>query len=209
MIALGVRSDVELLAAWRDGDRDAAELLLDRHFAALCRFFRNKVDQGVEDLIQQTLLTCVERRDRIPEAWSFRTFLFVVARDQLYMHYRRGRRRLDVTQTSVADLSPGPSTLIARRQEHTLMLEALRCLPLETQVLLELRFWEGMTGPQLAQIHDVSEGTIRSRLRLAQARLGEVLRTLAQRRGIELGGDADFDAWALEVRKDAGKSFSE
>lgn len=198
-----MRSDRDLLAAWRDGELDAAEQLLDRHFSALCRFFRNKVDQGVEDLIQQTLLTCVERRDRIPEAWSFRTFLFVVARDQLYTHYRRGRTRLDVTQTSVADLSPSPSTLIARRQEHMLMLEALRHLPLETQVLLELRFWEGLTGPELAQILGVPEGTIRSRLRTAQTRLAAALTRLAKTRGITLQADTDFDTWATEVRQQA------
>lgn len=199
-----MRSDLDLLAAWRDGDQDAAEALLERHFPALCRFFRNKVDQGVEDLIQQTLLTCVERRDRIPEAWSFRTFLFVVARDQLYMHYRKGRTQLDVTQTSVADLNPGPSTIVARRREYALVLEALRRLPLETQVLLELRFWEGLTGPELARVHDVPEGTMRSRLRRATARLELELRSVGRARDLDLDVDSDFEAWAAEVRDCAG-----
>jgi len=200
-----VPSDLELLDAWRDGDQGAAEVLLERHFAALCRFFRNKVDQGVEDLIQHTLMTCVERRDRFPEAWSFRTFLFVVARDQLYMHYRRQRRDVDVTQHSVADLSPSPSTIAARRQEHALVLEALRRLPLETQVLLELRFWENMSGPQLARVLELPEGTVRSRLRLARDRLRAELDIVAAGRDVELAEDADFESWALEVRRDAAR----
>ncbi len=193
-------SDVELLAAWRQGDRGAADELLERHFAALCRFFRNKVNVGVEDLIQRTLLTCVERRDRIPEGWCFRTFLFVVARDQLYMHYRKTRRSFDATQTSVADLSPSPSTIIAQRQEHALVLQALRELPLETQVLLELRFWEGMTGPQLARVLGIAEGTVRSRLRLARERLFAALSTAALARGLSVESDDDFESWARGVQ---------
>lgn len=193
-------SDVALLAAWRGGDRDAADALLERHFAALCRFFRNKVDVGVEDLIQRTLLNCVERRDRIPEGWCFRTFLFVVARDQLYMHYRKQRRSFEATQTSVADLSPSPSTIVANRQEHAMVLQALRELPLETQVLLELRFWEGLTGPQLARVLDVSEGTVRSRLRLARERLFAALSDAARVRGLAAHSDDDFESWARSVQ---------
>lgn len=199
-------SDVELLEAWRGGDPAAAEALLERHFATLCRFFRNKVDAGVEDLIQQTLLTCLERRERFPEAWSFKTFLLVVARDQLYAHYRRARRQLDVTQTSVADLSPTPSTIVAKRQEHALVLEALRRLPLEMQVLLELRFWEGLTGPELARIQSVSEGTVRSRLRLARERLRREVERLASTRFRGQSDALDFEAWAVEVRADVADS---
>ncbi|MGH1346473.1 MAG: RNA polymerase sigma factor [Nannocystales bacterium] len=193
-------SDVEMLAAWRQGDRGAADALLERHFASLCRFFRNKVDIGVEDLIQRTLLTCVERRDRIPDGWCFRTFLFVVARDQLYMHYRAQRRSFNATQTSVADLSPSPSTIVAKRQEHALVLQALRELPMQTQVLLELRYWEGMTGPQLARILSISEGTVRSRLRLAKERLFGSLSKAARIRGLVVDADNDFEAWARDVQ---------
>ncbi len=195
-----VRADVELLAAWRQGDRDAADALLERHFASLCRFFRNKVNIGVEDLIQRTLLTCVERRDRIPDGWCFRTFLFVVARDQLYMQYRSQRRSFDATQTSVADLSPSPSTIVATRQEHAMVLQALRELPLETQVLLELRFWEGLTGPQLARVLGISEGTVRSRIRLARQRLFDALTTAAAGRGLVVESEADFESWARAVQ---------
>ncbi len=198
-----MRSDVELLEAWRLGDRDAADALLERHFAPLCRFFRNKVDSGVDDLIQRTLLACVERRDRFPQGWCFRTFLFVVARDQLYMHYRALRRGLDVTQVSVADLSPSPSTIAARRQEHALVLQVLRELPLETQLLLELRFWEDMSGPELARVLDVPEGTIRSRLRLARQRLLRDLAAAAQAADLEISTEDDFEAWARGVQASA------
>ena len=52
--------DVSLLERWRDGDREAGNLLFERHFAVVCNFFRNKVSDGADDLIQRTFVTCLE-----------------------------------------------------------------------------------------------------------------------------------------------------
>jgi hypothetical protein len=52
--SMGVDRDLELLQRWREGDQDAGELLLARHFDAVCRFFRNKVGDAAPDLIQRS-----------------------------------------------------------------------------------------------------------------------------------------------------------
>ena len=56
--------DLALLHAWHRGDDGAAETLLQRHFDTLYRFFRSKLDGPIDDLIQSTLLACIEQRDR-------------------------------------------------------------------------------------------------------------------------------------------------
>lgn len=200
-----MRDDLQLLDAWRDGDLTAADALIKRHFASLCRFFRNKVDRGVEDLIQQTLLTCVERRDRFPEGWSFRTFLFVVARDQLYMRLRKARRaEIDPYVTSLADLDPSPSTVAAKKAEQQLVLEALRRIPLQLQLALELHYWEELPGPQLARVLEIPEGTVRSRLRRAKTLLAEAV-TQLERDGSRVERTlSDLDGWAASLRAMVG-----
>jgi len=57
-------SDDALLAAWRSGDRRAGSLLFDRHFRALTRFFRNKLQSGMDDLIQQTMCCAITTDNR-------------------------------------------------------------------------------------------------------------------------------------------------
>src|SRR5262245_4038675 len=74
-----VMTDDELLAAWRAGDRRAGEQLFDRHFKALTRFFRNKVTEGMDDLIQQTVLGLLEGKHEFRGEGSFRSFVFGVA----------------------------------------------------------------------------------------------------------------------------------
>ena len=87
-----VRTDEELLAAWGDGDDAAGRALFDRYFEPLYRFFCNKVDDGVEDLIQETFLASVEARSRFRGDASVRTFLFAIARKRLYKRWRRAHR---------------------------------------------------------------------------------------------------------------------
>ncbi|MCA9682084.1 MAG: RNA polymerase subunit sigma-70, partial [Myxococcales bacterium] len=55
-------TDAELFESWSRGDARAGSELFDRHFAAIARFFRNKVTHDFEDLIQQTFTACLEAR---------------------------------------------------------------------------------------------------------------------------------------------------
>ena len=67
-----MRGDEELLAAWRAGDRDAGGELVDRHFAAISRFFRNKVtsEDDATELVSQTFLACTASKERFRGAAS-------------------------------------------------------------------------------------------------------------------------------------------
>lgn len=169
--------DFQLLEEWRDGDRDAGSQLFDRHFDAIARFFRNKVDGPVEDLVQDTFLACVEGRDRFQQRSSFRTYLFAIARNVLYGHYRKRNKgdQIDGGVTSVAELGCGMGSMMVKGEEQKLLLRALRRLPLDFQITLELYYWEDLKGPQLAEALDISPHTVRSRLSRARAALKEML----------------------------------
>ncbi len=177
--------DFELLEAWRRGDKAAGNKLFERHFVAVRRFFRNKLGPTeVEDLIQRTFLACVESRDRFRGDSSFRTYLYVVARNELYGHIRRRTREedrapVDFTVSSLHDLGQSPSRVVAQQQEHQLMLEALRRIPVEQQLLLELYYWERVPGPELARILDVAPATVRTRLYRAREALRKQLESLS------------------------------
>lgn len=196
-------ADIELLEAWRAGDARAGNDLLRRYFAALHRFFAHKVDDEVEDLIQRTLLALVRSKHAIREATSFRAYLFTVARNELY-HYLNTRRRsrdpLDFGSVSVMDLGTSPSAMVARRNDQALLLRALRGIPVELQLALELHYWEGMTTAELATALEVPQGTVKSMLRRAREQLENRLR-----RGPRASGDPqatieDLEAWARSIR---------
>jgi RNA polymerase sigma factor (sigma-70 family) len=173
-------TDLELLARWLDHDNRAGSVLVKRHFAALYRFFANKARGQEEDLIQQTFVACVESRDRFRGESSFRAFLFGLARHTLLTHYRRQYRRqqIDFTTTSVHDLATSPSGRVAREQEHELLEAALRRLPLDQQIALELTYREELTAPEVARALGIPENTVYTRLHRGKAHLRQALMCL-------------------------------
>lgn len=193
-------TDLALLDAWRAGDAAAGQELFRRHFAGACRFFYNKVDDGVEDLIQQTFLACVESRDRFRGDASFFTFLIGVAKNILRVHYRKKRRdeRVDFGTMSVCDFSPSPSRVAADRADQQRLIDSLRLIPLDFQIALELHYWEEMSATQIAAALEIPVGTAKSRLRrgreLLRVELGKVSPETS------LPDDDSLDATARSVR---------
>ena len=189
---------MELLGRWREGDAPAANALFERYFDRLFRFFATKVDRGVEDLVQETFLACVNTRDRLTPAASFRGLVFGIARRLLYKKWRdenHGAKAIDFGLTSVADLGPTPSALAAQREEQRQLLRSLQQLPAELQIALELFYWENMSSAEIGEVLDLKAGTVRSRLRRAR----ELLRTEMSRGGAAVDDAPDFAGLARSV----------
>ena len=170
-------ADLELLTQWGSGDHDAGSELFARYFDGLFRFFATKVDDEVDDLVQATFLNCVKYRARLQEADSFKAYLYSIARRRLYQHLtvKIRAKAIDFSTSSIVDLGGSLSSIVGHREEERLLLVALRSLPVELQVLLELHYWEGMTIDESAQVLDTPLGTAKTRLRRARALLRDRL----------------------------------
>ncbi|MEM7674882.1 MAG: sigma-70 family RNA polymerase sigma factor [Myxococcota bacterium] len=174
--------DMSLLRAWRAGDTEAGNALFERYFSSMHRFFANKSSQGVEDLIQETFLACVNSLSRFREDASFKTYLYGIAVNVLKSNLRKRARAesLDYGVTSIADIGPTPSQFAAQAQERGLLSEVLKHIPVDYQIAIELHYFQDMSGVEIAAALNISEGTVRSRLRRGLARLRRVL----HRRGL-------------------------
>jgi RNA polymerase sigma factor (sigma-70 family) len=176
--------DSGLVASFRAGDPGAGTALVERHFDGLYRFFRSKVAGDVDDLVQQTFMSCLEARAGFRGECSFRTLLFRIARRRLHDHYRKKRRdqALDFTTTSVRALGTSPSAALQRSDAIAAVRAALQELSVDAQTLLELSYWQDMSTHELAEVFEVPVGTIKSRQFAARA----ALQALLSARGYEL-----------------------
>lgn len=202
--------DKDLLEKWRAGDDSAGSALLERHYRSLYYFFANKVDGDIDDLVQNTLLACVKSRERFRGQSSFRTYLFTIARHELYGYLRRrkkSRDRLDYSVSSLMDLGITPRSRLARNQKYHLLLRALRSLPVEQQVLLELRYWEDMGIPELADVFAIAEDATYARLSRARKSLRTHLAQLLDKTPQGFEQLDDLDSWARSVRDDRPRAL--
>jgi RNA polymerase sigma-70 factor, ECF subfamily len=100
------------------------------------------------------------------------------------------RRAVDAVRASVRRQSREERVesldLLAHLGDHadaTAIAESVRCaierLPEAQRRTIELAFWQGMTQHEVAHALGIPEGTVKSRLRLAQAKLRDWLEPLA------------------------------
>jgi len=166
--------DLALLDRWIAGDAAAGNDLFKRHFAVVYRFFETKTEGDIDDLVQETFLACLKGRATFRRQSRFRTYLLAIARHTLF-HYWRKRKTggvpLDFDEISVASLSTTAGSKLAKEQDRAALLAALRELPLDQQLLLELYYWEEMDRDALAEVFDVETSTIGTRLFRARAAL--------------------------------------
>ena len=151
----------ELAAAVREG------------YPKLRRFFAKKVGPAeVQDLAHATIVTFLEK-DRAGMD-DPRRFLFGIARNKLLQHFDRRRpgQRFDSQVMSVRQLS---TTLGTKLHRSTLLIEAMRELPLDWQMALELRYGEGLKLSEVAEAMDKSLAQIKRYIRDGLAKLREQL----------------------------------
>ncbi len=182
------RPDAELLEAWAQGEADAGVSLVQRHFDAVFAFFASKVGEDeAAELTQETFTGLVEALPRFRRHSSVRTFVFAIARWKLVEHFRRlsARRQRLVPLDPSSEEGTRPETgqtlgswLEGRRRE-SLLVVALRSLPLDDQLLLELKSYEELTIRELGEVFGAPTGTIASRIRRARSRLERTIRDLA------------------------------
>jgi RNA polymerase sigma factor (sigma-70 family) len=196
--------DAELYRRWAAGDRDAGEALIERHYDGILRFFRTKCGPMADDLVQRTFMVCADHERGFRGDSSFRTYLFAVARNVLYK-FLRGRSvdqhvDPDFSVSSASALAPGPATFAAERAEYRLMVQALRTIPLDIQVTLELFYWEDMSVAELAQILEVPPGTVKSRLHRGRQLLREAMEQIAITPDEEASVRVLLDDWAARMQ---------
>ena len=198
-----IDSDADLLAAWSAGDRAAGGALFERHFESLYRFFRSKAPEHSEELVQRTFKACLEKRETLGELASFHAFLYGVARFELLRLFRRkhkAARETDLGRLSICDLDPSPSRIAADKQEHRLLLEALRRIPIDFQIVLELHYWEELSTAEVADALGIPQGTVKTRIRRARTLVAEAIATLTSDPVLLESTTSGFEGWVVDVR---------
>jgi RNA polymerase sigma-70 factor (ECF subfamily) len=194
--------DRELLTRWSNGDAVAGETLFERHVDAVCRFFANKAANNIEDLVQQTFLACLESAPRYRGESAVRSWLIGIANNVLRNHYAAQHRApITFATVSIEDLAPSVSRMLQLAQSHVALLDALRRVPIDLQVVLELFFWEDMPGSEIAVTLGLPEGTVRSRLRRGRELLAEMMGDEATVTAAGRDTRDDLDRWSADLRE--------
>jgi len=197
--------DRALYEHWAEGDRSCGEQLVRRNLAAVARFFGNKVARIEDrpDLVARTFEIVARKLGDYRGQSTFRAYVLGIARNVL-REYLRALRRLPASdpleESSLVELTRSPSVRVAEAEERQLLLVALRSIPLQAQIVLELSLFEELGRAEIAQVLDVPVGTVASRIRRGRAELERRLEALASGEA-QLAATLDsLTAWRTRIR---------
>ena len=172
-------ADHVLVAAYRNGDQQAATELVRRHAAAVGRFLYSSgaATSDVDDLVQETLFRAFRALDGWRQEASFRSWLFTISGNLLKDEFRRrkGRQILSIEDRDLTDRSDPGGDFAAREAEDRLR-QGLGQLPrLQREVFL-LRVQEGIDYEGIARALGTTPGAARVHYHHAVKRLKELVR---------------------------------
>jgi len=162
-------------------DRDAFGALF-RHFGPRVKtlLLRSGADAGsAEELAQETMLT-VWRKAALfdPERATAATWIFTIARN-LRIDARRRERHPDTLLPDPPEEPPGADHLLSAGERGARVAEAMENLPPEQAEIVRAAFFLDQPHAEIERQLGVPLGTVKSRLRLAMAKLRAALEDLA------------------------------
>jgi RNA polymerase sigma-70 factor (ECF subfamily) len=189
-----VEEDQELLNRCLAGEDSAWEALLSVHTRKiynLCYRFTGRVEEA-EDVTQEVFIKVFQTlRSYDAAQGSFSTWLNRVARNHLVDHYRRARK--DRLTSSLDDELPAaqqkaspqvePTSQVESRERREILQLALDKLSPDLREAVILRDLHDLDYEEIAQVLEVPQGTVKSRINRGRLELGRVLKRMEGMRG--------------------------
>lgn len=172
-------------ASWqavRGGDQDAFTDIMTVLVPAGERFVWGLIG-GVlqtDDIIQNALIALYRSRKRVEDISHAKAFFFRVLRNQCYDLLRREGRYEQVALDTVAPITLVQELVSPEDESHWRMvydtvMVAIDQLPEIHKECLLLSYEMGLTQPEVAEVMNISVGTVKSRLFHARKQLQRLL----------------------------------
>jgi RNA polymerase sigma-70 factor (ECF subfamily) len=193
------RSDEQLMADYRVGDRKSFTELVSRYerelYHFLVRFLGDRA--AAEDVFQETFLQVHQSADQFDAQRRFRPWLFTIAankaRDLIRSHARRPTNPLQ------ASINPGdsesgeyidlmqsvdsmPDQPLEQRELQEAVQKTVMSMPDHLREILLLSYFHQFPYKQISDILDIPLGTVKSRLHAAVAHFADRWKSMNQSR---------------------------
>ena len=165
-LRMSEQSDEQLMKRAARGSDRAFEELYNRHARRLQGFFVRRLGNDAElaaDFMHDTFLRLYAARETYREGRNFRTWLYTIAYNLCRNHHRN---QLTIISDEGIDITDDANFEVDLEMKdlHDALREVLRKLPEPYAMLFSLHYEEELTVPQIANIVDLPEGTVKSRL---------------------------------------------
>jgi RNA polymerase sigma-70 factor (ECF subfamily) len=179
-----IMDSTELLAQCRAGDRMAVEQLVEDYQPQLFRLALSILDDGsqngsadAQEATQDALLAALRSLDSYRGEAKLSTWLYSITmnlcRNRLRARKRRERVRriLERLTTPIDTTSAQPEKALIQKQAKSNLFDIVQSLNEKHRFPTILRYYHSCSIAEIAQILDIPEGTVHSRLNTARKKM--------------------------------------
>ena len=195
MKTLKMLTDTELVNLYKQGNNEAFDVLLFRHknkiFAYIYFTVRNR--DLAEDIFQETFVRVITtlKQGRYAESGKFTAWVCRIAHNLIIDHFRQERNENTISNDECVEFDLlNNSKLcdgtvedgIVQEQIYGDVRNLVSVLPEEQQVVVQMRYYEGLSFKEIADKTNVSINTALGRMRYALLNM----RRIADEKGVVL-----------------------
>jgi RNA polymerase sigma-70 factor (ECF subfamily) len=158
---------IALVELARGGDSEAFGQLYDHYQGSVYRFlyYRTRSQTLAEDLTSETFLRALRNMSGFRwQGKDFGAWLMTIARNLCTDHFKAGRTRLEQTTDDMGvhdDATEGPENAVLTGLTNEVLLDGLRRLSDEQRDCLIMRFLQGLSIAETAEVLGRSEGAVK------------------------------------------------
>jgi RNA polymerase sigma-70 factor (ECF subfamily) len=158
---------IALVDLARGGDAEAFGQLYDHYHGSVYRFlfYRTRSAALAEDLTSDTFLRALRGMSGFRwQGKDFGAWLMTIARNLCTDHFKAGRTRLEVPTEDMGlhdDATDGPESEVLAALGNDVLLDGLRTLSDEQRDCLIMRFLQGLSIAETAEVLGRSEGAVK------------------------------------------------
>jgi RNA polymerase sigma-70 factor (ECF subfamily) len=138
--------------------------------------------EDARDALQETFVKCWRHRDQVEEVRNLRAWIFRIAlntgRDLRHTAWRRKRQGLPENEALMVSREQGPDVEAERGEQLAMLRVAIARLRVEEREVFLLRQNGQLKYEEIAEAVGIPLGTVKTRMRLALARLRDAMAEL-------------------------------
>lgn len=168
-------SDIELVELCLEGDDTAFEQLVNRYQLPMYRTALGIVNgpDEAKDVTQKGFIKAWKNMDSFDPEYRFFSWLYRIIVNQALNHIRGTDKVTTLSSTISNETTPHQKVVKAEDKNH--VKEAIDQLKPHYRVVIHLRHYEGLSYKEIAQILDIKNQTVKSRLYTARSNLRELI----------------------------------
>ena len=178
-----------LVARALSGDTEAFHAIFDYYNGLMLRTAYSIVKDHdlAEDAVQNALIQAWQHLPSLREAGALRSWLMRIVVNQSINFKRRIARSTTFLRQAFAEQETNLASQVSDDAKGWMegqwdLAQAIGTLPTKQQMAITLHYYQGMTLPEMSQLLDISENTLKKRIQAALTNLRHLVRDVSDLR---------------------------